>query len=82
MEFMLDVNGKDLIVRVTAFKPETVCMRRGHPDTWWPDEPAEIEFEVIDDFDGDAIEIDLSRKEIEEIEDQILFWMSDAFQRD
>lgn len=50
MPSLLDthVAGIPCKVRVTEFVPASPGCRRGHPDNWTEDEPAEVDFEILD----------------------------------
>jgi hypothetical protein len=73
MEFEMSFRGKDVIINVLWFQPATKANSNGHPDTWYPAEPADFEWEFLDDFGGEQIYIDdLTQEEEREIEQEIL----------
>jgi hypothetical protein len=73
MEFEMNVRGNDVVINVLWFQPATKGKDSGHPDTWYPAEPADFEWEILDEFGGEQIYIDdLTQEEEREIEQEIL----------
>ena len=77
MEFKFEVRGEEVVIKVNWYKPATKGSDSGHPDNWYPGEPADFEWQILDDYSGDPIYIDdLTREEEREIEYEIVDVMS------
>jgi hypothetical protein len=72
MEFEMSFRGKDVIINVLWFQPATKGKDSGNPDTWYPAEPADFEWEFIDEDGAQIYFDDLTREEEREIEQEIL----------
>jgi len=72
MEFEMSFRGKDVIIKVLWFQPATKGKDSGHPDTWYPAEPSDFEWEFIDEDGAQIYFDDLTREEEREIEQEIL----------
>jgi hypothetical protein len=79
MEFEMSFRGKDVIIKVLWFQPATKGKDSGHPDTWYPAEPADFEWEFIDEDGAQIYFDDLTREEEREIEQEILSVMFGLF---
>ena len=72
MEFEMNVRGNDVVINVLWFQPATKGKDSGHPDTWYPAEPSDFEWEFIDEDGAQIYFDDLTREEEREIEQEIL----------
>lgn len=74
MEFDTELRGEIVIVEVTFFNPGREGNRRGHPDTWTPDEGWETEWILIGE-DGYELNWELTKEEEAQIESEVFFAM-------
>lgn len=72
MEFEMNFRGKDVIINVLWFQPATKGKDSGHPDTWYPAEPEDFEWEFLDDEGSQIYFDDMTREEEREIEEEIM----------
>lgn len=77
MEFTMCIRDNEYTIEILSFWPARICRRVGHPDNWWPDEEAEMEFEILN-AEGEVVDIDLTRDEQGEIEEAIIAYVTDA----
>lgn len=73
MEFQYEFRGEDVVIKVDWYKPGTPAGRTGHPDNWYPEEFADFEWRILDDFDGEEVVVkDLTRAEELEIDEEVV----------
>lgn len=74
MEFETELRGEIVTVEVLSWHLGRQGNRRGHPDTWTPDEDWEADWVLIGE-DGYELDWDLTREEEAQIESEVFFAM-------